>query len=147
KAWEIVCQIAQSVQQLHANNIIHGDIKPENILLTEDFKVKLADFGLSRKLREGKQYTMGRGGTTFYLSPELLQERKILTIAADIWAIGILLYDLLAQHHPFLKDKEDADDISELEIARRVVSEEAPELPSHYPDSLKKLIKAMLSKV
>ncbi|KAA6393910.1 MAG: putative transposable element tc3 transposase [Streblomastix strix] len=158
KCWEFVSSIITAVNQLHVNDIIHGDLKPENVLLTEDIKVKLADFGLSRKLQQGKEYMTHHGGTTFYLPPELLQiqsvqtdaegrqlhQKRQQTKAADIWAIGIMLYELLAQHHPFIGN-DDAD-LSELEVAHRIVTEEPSELPAHYPDSLRKLIKAMLSK-
>ncbi|KAA6376551.1 MAG: hypothetical protein EZS28_027924, partial [Streblomastix strix] len=65
KAFEIIKQVALALNQLHMNGIIHGGyIKPENILLTEDFQVKLSDFGLTRKLQEGREYTTNHGGTT-----------------------------------------------------------------------------------
>ncbi|KAA6378638.1 MAG: hypothetical protein EZS28_025834, partial [Streblomastix strix] len=119
-----------------------------------------ADFGLSRKLREGKEYTIVQGGTTVYLAPEILKPQptvetpdgrqkqipKNQTIAVDIWAIGVMLFELLAQHHPFIGEREDPADLSELEISRRIVDEEPSELPSHYPVSLRNLIKRMLAK-
>ncbi|KAA6384641.1 MAG: putative Serine/Threonine kinase domain protein [Streblomastix strix] len=114
KCWEFVSTIISAVYQLHVNGLIHGDLKPENVLLTDDIKVKLADFGLTRKLQQGREYQTYHGGTTFYLPPELLQD-----VSADL---------------------------SELDIAHRIVNGEAPQLPSHYPDSLKNLIKAMLQK-
>ncbi|KAA6371456.1 MAG: putative NEK protein kinase, partial [Streblomastix strix] len=152
KCWEFVSSIITAVNQLHVNDIIHGDLKPENVLLTEDIKVKLADFGLSRKLQQGKEYMTHLGGTTFYLPPELLQiqsvqtdaegrqlQKRQQTKAADIWAIGIMLYELLAQHHPFIGNDDESADLSELDVAHLIVTEEAPELPAHYPDSLRKI--------
>ncbi|KAA6360067.1 MAG: putative NEK protein kinase, partial [Streblomastix strix] len=65
KCWEFVTSIVSAVNQLHVIDIIHGDLKPENVLLTEDIKVKLADFGLSRKLQQGKEYMTNRSGTKF----------------------------------------------------------------------------------
>ncbi|KAA6366248.1 MAG: putative G2-specific protein kinase, partial [Streblomastix strix] len=164
KCWEFVTSIVSAVNQLHIHNIIHGDLKPENVLLTENFKVKLADFGLTRKLQQGREYQTYHGGTKFYLAPEIQKDeinqilaaekqnqklpfkRVTQTKAVDIWAIGIMLYELLAQHHPFIHSDDDLADISDIQIAHRIVTEEPSELPSHYPDSLRNLIKAMLSK-
>ncbi|KAA6373336.1 MAG: putative Serine/threonine protein kinase, partial [Streblomastix strix] len=162
KCYEIVGQLASSIQQLHMNGIIHGDMKPDNVLLTEDLKVKLADFGLTRKLREGKEYMTFLGGTTVYQAPEVLQtqnvqqiptggeeqttQRRTQTIAVDIWAIGIMLFELLAQHHPFIGKDEDAANLSEMDIGIRIVNLQPTELPAHYPVSLRNLIMAMLSK-
>ncbi|KAA6360726.1 MAG: putative NEK protein kinase [Streblomastix strix] len=106
KAFEIIKQVTLALNQLHMNGIIHGGIKPENILLTKDFRVKLSDFGLTRKLQEGRGYITHHGGTTFYLAPELLHGqsahgKRMKTIAADIWSFGIMLFELLAQKHPF----------------------------------------------
>ncbi|KAA6378754.1 MAG: putative NEK protein kinase [Streblomastix strix] len=134
KAFELIRQITLALNQLHVNGIIHGDIKPENILLTLDFKVKLSDFGLTRKLQEGKEYTTNHGGTT----------KRMQTIAADIWSFGILLFELLAQKHPFFNSND--IELSPLEIYNRIIDEEPAELPDHYSKNLKNLIKQMLIK-
>ncbi|KAA6379638.1 MAG: putative MAP kinase kinase skh1/pek1, partial [Streblomastix strix] len=149
KAFELIRQVTLALNQLHMNRIIHGDIKPENILLTQDFQIKLSDFGLTRKLQEGREYTTNHGGTTYYLAPELLHSqsargKKMKTIAADIWSFGILLFELLAQKHPFF-DSDDID-LSPPEIYSRIIDEEPSELPEHYSKNLKKLIKQMLIK-
>ncbi|KAA6391092.1 MAG: putative AGC family protein kinase [Streblomastix strix] len=149
KAFELIKQVTLALNQLHMNGIIHGDIKPENILLTKDFQVKLSDFGLTRKLQEGRGYTTNHGGTTYYLAPELLQSqsargKRMQTIAADIWSFGILLYELLAQKHPFFNS--DDIDLSPLEIYHRIIDEEPAELPDHYSNNLKRLIRQMLIK-
>ncbi|KAA6371827.1 MAG: putative serine threonine-protein kinase nek2, partial [Streblomastix strix] len=149
KAFEIIKQVTLALNQLHMNGIIHGDIKPENILLTEHFQVKLSDFGLTRKLQEGRGYTTNHGGTTYYLAPELLHSqsargKRMQTIAADIWAFGILLFELLAQKHPFFNS--DDIELSPLEIYNRIIDEEPADLPDHYSQNLKKLIRQMLIK-
>ncbi|KAA6381642.1 MAG: putative NEK protein kinase [Streblomastix strix] len=156
KAWEMIAQVASSLIQLHANGIIHGDLKPENILLTEEIKVKLSDFGLARQLQEGKDYLTLRAGTKLFLAPELLQYQKgkenagiikrMQTTAADIWSIGIMLFELLAQHHPFMNLNEDQDPMAESETLHRIIEQEAPEIPAHYPESMRMLIKSMLNK-
>ncbi|KAA6356019.1 MAG: hypothetical protein EZS28_048454, partial [Streblomastix strix] len=139
------------------------DIKPENVLLTEEFKVRLADFGLTKRLQEGREYITAFGGTTRYLSPELqkadepqlngnsqqftqeILKKRIQTKEADIWAVGIMLYELLARRHPFFTDNEDNIPLGEL--VHRVTTIDPPEIPTHYPESLRKLIRRMLEKV
>ncbi|KAA6357758.1 MAG: putative serine threonine-protein kinase nek2 [Streblomastix strix] len=65
KCYQILGQIGSSLNQLHMNRIMHMDLKPENVLLTEDFMVKLSDFGLSRQLQVGREYLTAHGGTLF----------------------------------------------------------------------------------
>ncbi|KAA6385034.1 MAG: putative NEK protein kinase [Streblomastix strix] len=162
RAFELIAQIISAVHQLHANSIIHGDLKPENVLVMEDYKIKLSDFGLARKIQEGRDYLTAMGGTTPYLGPELLQKkvesnsyqqdenatsvqkRLIQTPASDIWAVGTMMFELLAQHHPFFDNN--GGDIPLLELVRRITEEQPAELPSHYSDNLRKLIKDMLTK-
>ncbi|KAA6374548.1 MAG: putative AGC family protein kinase, partial [Streblomastix strix] len=155
RAFELIAQIISAVDQLHANGIIHGDLKPENVLVMKDYRVKLSDFGLARKIEEGRDYFTAMGGTTIYLGPELLQNqvepsqgqgaKKLMqTPAADIWAIGIMIFELLAQRHPFFDAKE--GNLPLLELARRITVEKPAELPSHYSENLRKLIRNMLTK-
>ncbi|KAA6393677.1 MAG: hypothetical protein EZS28_010793 [Streblomastix strix] len=63
KAFEMIGQIASSLYQLHSNGILHLDLKPENVLLVNGFKVKLSDFGLARQLQVGREYITAHGGT------------------------------------------------------------------------------------
>ncbi|KAA6392114.1 MAG: putative NEK protein kinase [Streblomastix strix] len=161
--WEIVAQIAYSLNLLHINGIIHLDLKPDNILLTKDYKVKITDFGFSRQLQVGREYVSVHGGTLIYQAPELLlnfvkvsnqtlkgneQDKKsqlIQTKAVDIWSFGVILFELLAQKHPFFDIKVEAN-LSEIEIISRIVSMPPALLPEHYPLRLKELIKQMLLK-
>ncbi|KAA6363265.1 MAG: putative NEK protein kinase, partial [Streblomastix strix] len=133
KCWEIIGQLGSSIFQLHQHQIIHGDLKPSNVLLTGDFKIKLADFGLARELQEGRTSTTLRAGT----------KKPKQKFATDIWACGIILYELLTHKHPFTFGKTN---ILQQEFIRRVINEDPPELPLHYPENMRKLIKAMLVK-
>ncbi|KAA6371696.1 MAG: hypothetical protein EZS28_032777, partial [Streblomastix strix] len=62
-AWNIFAQSAYAISQLHTNRIIHADLKPGNILLSNEGKILLADFGMARKLQKGKNYISFQGGT------------------------------------------------------------------------------------
>ncbi|KAA6394917.1 MAG: putative Serine/Threonine kinase domain protein [Streblomastix strix] len=159
-AWSFISQMASAIFQMHSNDIIHGDLKPSNVLLTRDRKIKLGDFGLARKLSNGATYVTANGFTWRYLAPELLQssyqqsikglkqqdlvKKKLeLRLSSDIWALGIILFELLAQYHPFMDQDEDQ---FMLENFKKVTETDPKTLPLHYPESMRNLILKMLVK-
>lgn len=99
-AAKIFAQVCQGVKYLHDNGIIHRDLKPENILLTQDLTVKIADFGWAAKTRAGTRSTFC--GTPCMLAPEMVAG-KAYDKGVDVWAVGILLYELLTGSSPFDK--------------------------------------------
>ncbi|KAF0699842.1 Aste57867_9618 [Aphanomyces stellatus] len=95
----LVRELVAALAFLHAHGIVHGDVKPENVLLTSARHVKLADFGCA--LVPGAPTTQGTlARTTAYCPPELLLGGTC-TPAADMWAVGCILYILLSGIHPF----------------------------------------------
>ena len=99
----IVVELVCALYYLHNMNppIIHRDIKPENLLLDNDGHLKLTDFGGSNYLEGSLRYTTC--GTEIYYSPEMILEKGYDT-RVDIWAIGILIFELMVGREPFKKD-------------------------------------------
>lgn len=97
-------QILAGVKYLHDKNIIHLDLKPENILLSsrDSTKIKLIDFGLSRKLKDG-EVVKEMLGTPEFVAPEVINYDPLHT-ASDMWSIGVITYILLTGCSPFLGD-------------------------------------------
>ncbi len=101
-------QIAQALAAAHEHGIVHGDIKPENLMVRPDGYVKVLDFGLARQLTTGEQAGSTNpsgmpGGTLNYMSPEqTCGERP--TCASDIFSLGLTLYELATGTHPFATD-------------------------------------------
>ncbi len=85
---------------LHANMVVHGDIKPDNLLLSADGNIKIADFGSSRLLA-GTGTLQRTIGTPAYLAPEIVAGQPYHGRQADIWALGVTLYALLTGRMPF----------------------------------------------
>ena len=103
-AGEMLSQIASALQCAHDHGILHRDIKPSNILLSDDHYAYLADFGLAKQI-DGKDNVTHTGvlmGTPEYMAPELADGHA--SISSDIYALAILLYQMVTGHMPFTGD-------------------------------------------
>ncbi|KAI2618529.1 Pkinase-domain-containing protein [Hypoxylon sp. NC1633] len=100
---KLFIQLFQGIKYLHDRNIVHRDVKPENILLVDkELHVKLADFGLAKIIGE-ESFTTTLCGTPSYVAPEILAEgrHRKYTKAVDIWSLGVVLYICLCGFPPF----------------------------------------------
>jgi beta-lactam-binding protein with PASTA domain len=125
-AARIALQVASALEHARRNGLMHRDIKPENILITTDGVVKVADFGLSRALAESRATQANvLMGTAAYLAPEQVQGETI-DHRADIYALGIVLFEMLTGKLPFGGD-------SPVVVAYKRVAEDVPSAMSINP--------------
>jgi Protein kinase domain len=141
-AVEAAAQVLEALAHAHGKGVVHRDVKPANVMLedSEDVSVRVLDFGLAQ-LEEADTLTAVGDvpGTLAYISPERLAGREA-TGAADVWSVGVLLWEVLAGRHPF-------SSFSPLETAKRV-KEGAPGLARLRPDlprALTNTVDAMLA--
>ncbi len=102
RALDIALELADALSRAHHLKVIHRDLKPGNVLLAADGRPQLTDFGLAQMEGQDRQLTQSGSvlGSPAYLSPEALRGEE-LDGQTDIWAFGILLYEMLAGRHPF----------------------------------------------
>lgn len=122
KVAQIGSQVCQALSVAHHLDIIHRDIKPQNIMIQPDGNIKVMDFGIARAKNAVKEQTSSVLGTAHYISPEQAQG-KDLTAASDIYSLGIVMYEAVTGHLPF--DGPDA-----VSVAMKQVKEQP--LPPHH---------------
>ncbi len=143
KVWKIGAEVLRALAHLHAQTLVHRDLKPANILVTAGGSVKLIDFGLARPQIGDLGITRAGEvlGTPYYLSPEQIRAQA-LDGRADLYALGVILYELAAGRPPFQSNV-----LSEVILAHLQRAPVAPrELNPGIPPAYNALILKLLSK-
>ncbi|GAA3973811.1 protein kinase [Thermobifida alba] len=136
---DVVDQAAQALSAAHAAGVIHRDIKPGNLLVTEDGAVKLTDFGIARGNESVTLTQTGMVmGTAQYISPEQVSGKPASPLS-DLYALGIVAYECLAGQPPFTAD-------TPLALALAHSREPPPPLPETVPPAVRELVERMLAK-
>ena len=94
-------EVAGALRHIHAMRVLHRDLSPKNVLLAADLRCKVSDFGSSFELTSPEQLATTFVGTPYYMAPELLDGRSY-SYAADVWALGVIGFELLALRRPFV---------------------------------------------
>ena len=121
KALAVIEPVLSALAAAHEAGILHRDVKPENVLMADDGRVKVADFGLARAINSETQHTATGGvliGTVSYLSPELVVNGKA-DARADVYAAGVLIYEMLTGRKPHTA-------ASPIQVAYKHVHEDIP---------------------
>ena len=140
---EIIFKCAKALDYAHRKGVIHRDIKPTNILVTQDMDIKIGDFSIAHIISADTTNTMPLGfvGSPRYMSPEQVQEDAI-TNQTDLFSLGIIMYELLTGRHPFI-----ADSFSRL--IHKIINEKHPPMNTYrtdLPEILEKIVHHALQK-
>ncbi|MDZ8275423.1 serine/threonine protein kinase [Microbacterium aquimaris] len=139
KTLDIVAQTSAALQAAHAAGLVHRDIKPGNLLITPDGRVKITDFGIARIADQVPLTATGQVmGTVQYLSPEQASGHPA-SPATDIYSLGIVAYESLAGKRPFTGE-------SQVAIAMAQINEQAPPLPATVAQPVQNFVTAMIAK-
>ena len=141
-AWRFIRDVAAGLDFLHGQNIVHRDIKPDNILCDAEGHFLITDFGISVKMKSTLRRNSTRkmdtnaAGTIGYMAPELFSANPDAVMATDIWALGASLYEMITGELPFMGQ----GGVMQLHGA------EVPELKGDFSHALKETLAACLAK-
>ncbi|XP_040995259.1 serine/threonine-protein kinase RUNKEL-like [Juglans microcarpa x Juglans regia] len=141
---DLARDLVKALQFLHCKGIIYCDLKPSNILLDENGRTKLCDFGLARKLSDisktpSSSLPQAKRGTPFYMAPELFDDEGVHSYASDFWALGCVLYECYAGRPPFV-EKEFT------QLVKSILSDPTPPLLGNPSRPFVNLINSLLVK-
>lgn len=146
---QIARQVASALSAVHARGIVHRDLKPDNIMLVKDpdtpsgERAKILDFGIAKlDQAEGGTRNTTTGvalGTPTYMAPEQIEGQSTPTDRIDVYAFGVILFELLAGEAPFVSESTGG-------ILRQHLIKEPPPLPGHIPAELQALVRQALAK-
>jgi serine/threonine protein kinase len=97
---DVITQVGDALDYAHSNRVVHRDVKPANILITTDNKVKITDFGIARLDSSNLTQEGQLLGTPNYMAPEQIQGKEV-DHRADLFSLGVVLYEMLTRHKPF----------------------------------------------
>ncbi|MBR2507492.1 MAG: serine/threonine protein kinase [Bacilli bacterium] len=135
EAISIMLQLASALDYAHMHNIVHRDVKPDNIYLLADGTIKLGDFGIAEADGLNRQTTLSNDivGSVHYLAPEI-SRGKPATVQSDIYAAGVTFYEIITGHVPFEKD-------TPINVAVAHIKEKFPPVSKYISDCPKEIEK------
>ena len=141
RALDLMIQVCNGIGYAHRANLVHCDVKPQNVIVTVDERVKVADFGIARAISTATQVQQVSQvwGTPQYFSPEQAAG-DAPSPASDVYAIGIILFEMLTGQLPFAAESHTAMALKHLHTPPPLVTEFNPAIPSQLAQIINKLL-------
>ena len=136
--WEIFIQLCIVLKYVHSKNILHRDIKCQNVFLMENGIVKLGDFGISKILNNINEFANTTLGTPYFLSPEICMGKEY-NYKSDLWMLGCVLYEMACKDKPF-------KGVNLPNLMINIINQPISDIPNVYSDFMKNLVKKLLDK-
>ncbi|MBI3926423.1 MAG: serine/threonine protein kinase [Armatimonadetes bacterium] len=132
-------ELLAGLEYLREHSVVHRDLKPDNLGIPRDGKLRILDLGLARILEQSDLTRPGRTfGSLYYISPEQLTDARRVDTRSDLYSVGMVLYELAGGGHPLLG-------LSWSESAERTLSGNLPDTPRPLPEGLKPFVKRLLA--
>jgi eukaryotic-like serine/threonine-protein kinase len=140
RALDLTIQICAGIGYAHRANLVHCDVKPQNVLVTHDDRVKVADFGIARAMSQATSHQPQQvWGTPQYFAPEQAAG-ETPSPASDVYAIGIILFELLSGRLPFTAESHTALALKHLQEVPPLITEYNPAVPRQIEQIIKKVM-------
>jgi eukaryotic-like serine/threonine-protein kinase len=140
RALDLTIQVCAGIGYAHRANLVHCDVKPQNVLVTHDDRVKVADFGIARAMSQATSHQPQQvWGTPQYFAPEQAAG-EAPTPASDVYAIGVILFELLSGQLPFTAESHTALALKHLQEEPPLVSQYNPAVPRQIEQIVKKVM-------
>lgn len=138
----LILQIAKGMEYLHQHNILHGDLKTDNVLGQhigkENYRLKISDFGISEKLSTERPTVSGKQmGSGFFRAPEVLVGTVQYSLEADVYSFAMISYEILTGRRHF---EDLGDEVSPSKLSREVIDGRRPRLPCNLHKTLRDLV-------
>jgi len=142
----VIFKCAKALDYAHRSGVIHRDIKPKNILVTEDWEIKIGDFSIALQTRQDQTDTQVHGyiGSPLYMSPEQVRIEQVNN-QTDIFSMGVVLYEMMTGRHPFAADNLPAITHQITSTAPRRIGEVRPEAPAIIEHIVDRMLAKSLS--
>ena len=135
--WKLFIQIVIGLGEIHNMNILHRDLKTQNIFLTKNNDIRIGDLGIAKQLLK-YHFAKTVIGTPYYLSPEICKE-KPYNEKSDIWALGCVLYELCTFSHPF-------ESTNQASLIKKILEQNPKPIPSTFDSNFNLIVKQLLQK-
>lgn len=142
----IAYQVLKGLVYLHKfQHIVHRDLKPSNLLINSEGEIKIADFGVSGKVKATEDNKRTWIGTALYMSPERI-EGKDYTSNSDVWSLGLIIWECAVGYFPYFINNQKPTNLNILSLRNLIVDYEIPKFPSEFSPNFQDFLSRCLRK-